>query len=119
MNLPKVTVVTVVYNAKEALYKTIESVRELKYPNLEYIIVDGGSTDGTKGVIEDNYIDITRWISEKDSGIYDAMNKGIDLLMLEIPYMTLISWIAYLKAVKYSQICIMERRLYRRQKVIF
>ncbi len=77
--LPKVTVITVLYNSKDALQRTINSVRELKYPNIEYIIVDGYSTDGTREVIESNYLDITRWISEKDSGIYDAMNKGIDL----------------------------------------
>ncbi len=79
MSLPKISIITVVYNAAEALAKTIDSVRELKYPNIEYVIVDGGSKDGTKKVIEENYLDITQWISEPDKGIYDAMNKGMAL----------------------------------------
>lgn len=77
MNFPKVSIITVVYNAADALRKTIESVAALKYQHLEYIIVDGGSDDGTRGVIEKNYLHVTQWVSEPDSGIYDAMNKGL------------------------------------------
>ncbi|MFI3314296.1 MAG: glycosyltransferase family 2 protein [Rikenellaceae bacterium] len=74
---PKVTIITVVWNAKDALKRTIETIKQLKYDNLEYIVVDGDSTDGTKEVIEQNSINITSWISEKDNGIYDAMNKAL------------------------------------------
>lgn len=77
MNFPKVSIITVVYNAKNALQVTIESVKQVQYPNKEVIIIDGGSTDGTKDVIEKNYLDITMWVSEKDNGIYDAMNKAL------------------------------------------
>lgn len=73
---PKISVITVVYNAVEDLPITIESVASQTYPNLEYIIIDGGSRDGTKELIEaSNQIDY--WVSEPDRGIYDAMNKGI------------------------------------------
>ncbi|MEG1649871.1 MAG: glycosyltransferase family 2 protein, partial [Rikenellaceae bacterium] len=76
---PKVSIITVVYNAKEALEKTINNIRQIDYENLEYIIVDGGSTDGTKEVIEANSLWVTSWISQPDKGLYDAMNKGMRL----------------------------------------
>ncbi len=77
-NSPKVTMVTVTYNAQEYLEKTFQSVIEQDYPNTEYIIIDGASTDKTLNLIKkyENYIDY--WISEQDDGIYDAMNKGIE-----------------------------------------
>lgn len=77
MDFPKVSIITVVYNAADALSKTIESVAALNYPHVEYIIVDGASNDGTRGVIEKNYLRVTEWVSEPDNGIYDAMNKGL------------------------------------------
>lgn len=74
---PKLSVITVVYNAESALLKTIKSVKSQTYKNIEYIIVDGGSSDHTLDVIKDNDSFITKWISEKDNGLYDAMNKGL------------------------------------------
>ncbi|WP_395167021.1 glycosyltransferase family 2 protein [Francisella salimarina] len=78
-NYPLVTVITVVYNAKELLEETILSVLNQTYSNIEYIIVDGGSTDGTLDVIKKYQDKITKYISEPDQGIYDAMNKGMAL----------------------------------------
>ena len=79
--LPLITVITVVLNAGKQLEKTIESVLYQKYPNIEYIIIDGGSKDETLDIIKkyEDYIDY--WVSEKDNGIYDAMNKGIKVAM--------------------------------------
>ena len=75
----KVTVVTVVFNAVTLIEATIRSVLSQDYDNIEYIVVDGGSSDGTKEVI-DKYVDeIDFFICEPDDGIYDAMNKGISL----------------------------------------
>jgi glycosyltransferase involved in cell wall biosynthesis len=78
-NYPKVSIITVVYNGIEFLEETIKSVISQTYPNIEYIIVDGGSKDGTLDIIKKYEEHITKWISEPDKGIYDAMNKGIDL----------------------------------------
>ncbi len=73
----KVSVVTVTYNCKEVLDSTILSVINQTYPNLEYIIIDGNSTDGTLDVIKKYSDRLSGWVSEPDGGIYDAMNKGI------------------------------------------
>ena len=78
-NLPLVTIVTVVYNAADTIENTILSVINQDYPNKEYIVIDGGSNDGTVSVIKKYEEKLTKWISEKDEGIYDAMNKGIML----------------------------------------
>lgn len=75
--LPKITIVTVVFNRVTTIEQTISSVVNQTYPNLEYIIIDGGSTDGTVEVIKKYDKDIAYWVSEKDGGIYDAMNKGV------------------------------------------
>lgn len=76
---PSVSIITVVYNNKINFLKTIESVKAQNYTGIEYIVIDGGSTDGTLDIIKQNENIITKWISESDSGIYDAMNKGISL----------------------------------------
>lgn len=74
-----ISVITVVLNEKERLEKTIQSVINQTYKNIEYIIIDGGSTDGTLDVIKNYQYAIHAWISEPDKGIYDAFNKGIRL----------------------------------------
>lgn len=73
-----VTVITVVYNGKAFIESTIQSVLSQTYPHIEYIIIDGGSTDGTVDIIKQYDHKIAWWISEPDKGVYDAMNKGID-----------------------------------------
>lgn len=78
-HLPKVSVITVVYNGAEFIEETINSVISQDYPNTEYIVVDGKSTDGTVEILHNYINDIDCLVSEKDNGIYDAMNKGIDL----------------------------------------
>ncbi len=72
-----VTVVTVTFNANEALTQTIKSVAGQDYEHLEYIVVDGGSSDGTLKTLKEYVGAISQWVSEPDGGIYDAMNKGV------------------------------------------
>ena len=82
MENPKVSIITTTYNDKENLKKIIAQVKKQDYDNIEYVIVDGGSTDGTLEVIAEAaeyFGDRLKWISEKDKGIYDAINKGIRL----------------------------------------
>ena len=78
-NLPLVSIITVVLNNKKFLQKTINSVSNQSYKNSEHIIIDGQSTDSTVKILKKNNSKIDYWISEKDRGIYDAMNKGIRL----------------------------------------
>lgn len=77
--LPLITVITVVFNSEKYIEQTILSVLNQTYDNVEYIIIDGGSTDGTIGIIKKYEHAIDYWVSEKDEGIYDAMNKGISI----------------------------------------
>lgn len=74
-----VSVITVVYNGEKYLQQTIDSVFNQTYKNIEYIIIDGGSTDNTIDIIKQNKDKISLWVSESDNGLYDAMNKGIDM----------------------------------------
>ena len=74
---PLVSIITVVLNGESHLEHTINSVLCQTYENLEYIIIDGGSSDGTQDIIRKYQDKIDYWISESDDGIYDAMNKGI------------------------------------------
>lgn len=78
-NRPKISIITVVYNSVEHLEETIQNVINQTYDNVEYIIIDGSSIDGTLEIIKKYEERIDYWISEKDKGIYDAMNKGIDV----------------------------------------
>jgi glycosyltransferase involved in cell wall biosynthesis len=74
---PRISVVTVTYNAARWLEGTVLSVLNQSYPHLEYIIIDGASTDGTTDIIRQYEAGISYWASEPDNGLYDAMNKGI------------------------------------------
>ncbi|MDR1510871.1 MAG: glycosyltransferase [Synergistaceae bacterium] len=76
---PKITIITACLNAAGTIEQTIRSVLDQGYPNLEYIIVDGGSSDGTLDVVEKYRERISTVVSEPDNGIYDAFNKGIKL----------------------------------------
>lgn len=78
-NFPSIALITVVYNNIKGIEKTISSVLSQTYPSIEYIIIDGGSTDGTVDIIKKYESYITYWHSEPDKGIYDAMNKGINI----------------------------------------
>lgn len=73
----KYSIITINYNNKDGLKKTIESVINQSYRNFEYIIIDGGSTDGSVDIIKEYEKHINYWVSEPDKGVYNAMNKGI------------------------------------------
>lgn len=75
----KISVITVAYNAEKTISNTIKSVVNQSHDNIEYIIVDGGSSDGTVEIIKQYAEHIQAWVSEPDQGIYDAMNKGITM----------------------------------------
>jgi glycosyltransferase len=80
LNLPvKVSIITVTYNSEKYLADCIASVRRQTYSNIEHIIVDGKSTDGTLKIIRKNSGSLAHWISETDHGMYDAINKGIKM----------------------------------------
>src|ERR1700738_3729182 len=73
---PRITMVTPVYNGVRYIEETICSIVHQGYPNLEYIVVDGGSTDGTVDVIRKYGKHISWWVSRRDKGVYDALNNG-------------------------------------------
>lgn len=75
----KISIITVSFNSAQYIEDCIKSVLSQSYKNIEYIIIDGGSTDGTVDIIKKYESKISKWISEPDRGIYDAMNKGISL----------------------------------------
>ncbi len=77
--MPKLTVITIVYNNVRDIERTISSVLNQTYKNMEYIIIDGASTDGTLEVVQKYKENISKIVSEPDKGIYDAMNKGLAL----------------------------------------
>ena len=77
--MDKISIITVVYNRKDDFEKTLNNILSQSYSNLELIIVDGGSTDGTLEIIKKYDQKISYWVSEPDKNIYDAMNKGISM----------------------------------------
>lgn len=79
IDTPLISIVTIVYNDKDGVKKTINNIINQTYRNIEFIIIDGGSTDGTVDIIKKYRESIAYWISEKDGGIYDAFNKGLDI----------------------------------------
>ncbi|MBC8985442.1 glycosyltransferase [Pedobacter sp. N36a] len=76
---PKISIITVNYNDKAGLQKTIKSVADQSYKDFEFFVIDGDSTDGSKKLLEENVALFTHWLSEPDRGIYHAMNKGIKM----------------------------------------
>ena len=85
MNM-RVSVITVCYNSAATLRAALESVRAQSYPAIDYIVIDGRSTDGTLDVLAEYKESIARLISERDSGIYDAMNKGVACATGDVVY---------------------------------
>jgi len=77
--VPLISIITIVYNGKKYIEQTIQSVINQTYKNIEYIIIDGGSIDGTLDIIKQYEEHISYWVSEPDKGLYDAMNKGIGI----------------------------------------
>ena len=80
----KISIITVCFNSEKTIQDTINSVYTQDYKNIEYIIIDGNSTDETNSIIQKNITKIHKYISEKDYGLYDAINKGISLSTGEI-----------------------------------
>jgi glycosyltransferase involved in cell wall biosynthesis len=74
----KISIVTAAYNSAATIRDTIESVLSQDYPNIEYVVADGGSKDGTVEILK-SYGDKIKWVSEKDSGIFEAMSKGVKM----------------------------------------
>lgn len=79
MATPVISIITVCYNAEREIEATLKSVKEQSFKNYEYIIVDGASKDNTLKVISQSGVEPTHLVSERDKGIYDAMNKGLAL----------------------------------------
>lgn len=79
MNNLKISIITICLNNVNSIRATVESVINQNYPNIEYIVIDGGSTDGTTEILEEYKNYITKMLSEPDKGLYDAINKGLKL----------------------------------------
>ena len=75
----KISIITPTYNSAPYLQHCIDSIQGQSFSNIEHIIIDGGSTDGTLDIIRKNEQNITAWISESDRGMYDAINKGLKM----------------------------------------
>ena len=114
----KFTIITITYNAAQWLERTILSILSQSYGNIEYVIIDGASTDGTVDIIRQYAPGVSFWLSEPDKGLYDAMNKGLQhasgLSMLAIRCPMLISYSGLFRRLRSGNICrmlSMERRL--------
>jgi glycosyltransferase len=79
----KISIITATYNSIQHISGVLDNIRQQSYPNIESIVIDGGSTDGTVEVLQQSN-QVSQLISEKDNGIYDALNKGIQLATGEI-----------------------------------
>jgi len=77
MTQPLISIITIAYNCADAIERTIRSVLSQRFTDFEYIIIDGGSTDGTADIVRRNSGSLSYWVSERDRGISDAFNKGI------------------------------------------
>jgi glycosyltransferase involved in cell wall biosynthesis len=75
----KISIITICFNSSKTIEKTFQSIKNQSYQNLEYIVVDGGSSDDTLKIIKNYSSCISNYISESDKGLYDAMNKGISM----------------------------------------
>src|SRR5258706_14346272 len=80
----KISIITVSFNSASTIKDTITSIRSQDYRDIEYIIVDGNSNDGTIEIIKANEEVVTKWISEPDNGIYEAMNKALKMVSGEV-----------------------------------
>jgi len=112
----KISVVTVCYNAADSIEQTMLSVLGQSYPDIEYIVIDGGSTDGTVDIIKKYTDRLAYWVSEPDKGIYDAMNKAFyDNRVVEavVPYLS-----SDMKAVIYGNAAICNGEKYIIKKPI-
>lgn len=84
MRKAKISIITVCFNSEQTIKGTLESIKNQDYNNIEFIIIDGGSGDGTLKVIENSGVSVAKLISEPDGGIYDAMNKGLRIVSGDI-----------------------------------
>jgi len=76
--MPLISIITITYNAQDFLERTLQSIRVQTSSDFEYVLIDGGSKDGTMGIVEANKDLFAVIVSEKDEGLYDAMNKGLE-----------------------------------------
>lgn len=76
---PLFTIITAVFNAEKTFPHLVESIAKQTFKDFEFIVIDGGSKDSTVDIIKQNESHISKWVSEKDNGIYDAWNKGLKM----------------------------------------
>ena len=91
---PKVSIITIVYNSINSIRNTIQSVASQDYENIEHIIIDNCSSDGTSNAVKEQLEDISVYICEPDKGIYDALNKGIQLAVGDVIAIPVSAYIA-------------------------